>query len=176
MTVLWKCLLESVWPKKAQIHEVCLPTARVVNNINQTDLKRKLFLISKLQFKAHYCDPDPPHQHELMNPALTHSSWGDGGEEDSVLFLRWCCWSEVQTACAQQTLTLSVHSGNLELSIGVNVLSEAVRCFPGAGLVHAADYFIHILNTHIFRKHSTSDSRDPFFYRLFVSFQWAEPL
>lgn len=74
-----------------------------------------------------------------------------------------CCWSEVQTACALQALTLSVHSGNLELSIGVNVLSEAVRCFPGAGLVHAADYFIHILNTHIFRKHSTSDSRDPFF-------------
>lgn len=81
----------------------------------------------------------------------------------------------LQTACAQQSLTLSVHSGNLELSIGVNVLSEAARCFPGAGLVHAADYFIHILNTHIFRKHSTSDSRDPFFYRLFVSFHWAEP-
>lgn len=83
-------------------------------------------------------------------------------EEDSLIFLT-CCWSEVQTACVLQALTLSVHSGNLELSIGVDVLSEAVRCFPGAGLVHAADYFIHILNTHIFRKHSTSDSRDPFF-------------
>jgi len=40
---------------------------------------------------------------------------------------------------------------------------QKLRCFPGAGLVRAADYFIHILNTHIFRKHSTSDSRDPFF-------------
>uniref|UniRef100_A0A0E9XKS9 Uncharacterized protein n=1 Tax=Anguilla anguilla TaxID=7936 RepID=A0A0E9XKS9_ANGAN len=31
------------------------------------------------------------------------------------------------------------------------------------GVVHDADYFIDILNTDIFRKHSTSDSRDPFF-------------
>lgn len=75
---VYQCLLKSVWPKKARIHEVCLPTARVVNNINQTDLKRKLFLISKLQFKAHYCDPDPQHQHELMNSARIFQLLGSG--------------------------------------------------------------------------------------------------
>lgn len=30
-----------------------------------------------------------------------------------------------------KSLTLSVHTGNLELSIGVNLVSGAVKCFPG---------------------------------------------
>lgn len=43
----------------------------------------------------------------------------------------WPCSSLAQTGHRGAHRPLSVHTGNLELLIGVNLASEAVKCFPG---------------------------------------------